>query len=136
MSLYLSKTEISSFRGDILPLQLLGREDLREAEIRWDASSPILSLKTFRGDEPENFNNGVLLTLKEVGTATVTARFEGKTYECTVNIREAKKAKKGDTLLFFAGDFHDHTSEIHNRPKFAARESGFPIDYLKKQKEG
>lgn len=135
MSLYLSKTEISSFCGDVLPLQLLGREDLREGEIRWTASSSILSLQTFRGNEPENFNNGVLLTLKKEGTATVTAEFEGKTYECTVNIREARKAKKGDTLLFFAGDFHDHTSEIHNRPKFAARESGFPIDYLKKQKE-
>ena len=94
MSLYLSKTEISSFCGDVLPLQLLGREDLREGEIRWTASSSILSLQTFRGNEPENFNNGVLLTLKKEGTATVTARFEGKTYECTVNIREEGRRKR------------------------------------------
>ena len=48
MDVTLSKTEISSFCGDILPLQLLGSEDLSQAQIRWSCSEEeILSIKIF-----------------------------------------------------------------------------------------
>lgn len=135
MSCYLSKTEISSFRGDIVPLQLLSDEDLSKAQIRWSCDGDLLSVRTFDGEDAECFNNGVLLTLKVPGTTTVTAEYDGRVYACTVNIREGKKAQKGDKMHFFAGDFHDHTSELHNHDLFAARDKDFPIDYLNRQKE-
>ena len=136
MDVRLSKTEISSFCGDILPLQLLGREDLTHAEIQWNCNDEtVLSVKDFKGTENESFNDGVLLTLKTPGTATVTAQWEGTTYSCAVSVRPRKTAKKDEVLNFYPGDFHDHTSELHNHDLFAAREKDFPIDYLNRQKE-
>ncbi|MBO5220940.1 MAG: discoidin domain-containing protein [Clostridia bacterium] len=131
----LSKTEISSFRGNVIPLQLISDTDLSKADIRWSCDGDILSIHTFSGEEEECFNDGILLTLKDIGTTTVTAQYESNTYSCTVTVREGKKAEKGDKMQFFAGDFHDHTSELHKHELFAAREKDFPIDYLNKQKE-
>ena len=135
MNCFLSKNEISSFCGDIVPLQLLSDTDLSKAEIRWTCETDILSVRTFEGDGAECFNNGILLTLKRPGTTTVTAELDGNRYTCTVAVREGKRAKKGDKMHFYRGDFHDHTCEVHNHDIFASREKDFPIDYLNKQKE-
>ena len=135
MNLKLSRTEISSFCGNVLPLKLTADADLSQAPIRWSCDDEsVLSVKTFAGEENESFNDGVLLTLKRPGRAVVTAEYEGETFSCSVSVRERKEAPAGK-LNFYPGDFHDHTSELHNHDRFAARETDFPIDYLNRQKE-
>ena len=136
MQIRLSKTEIHSFCGNVLPLYLISDTDLSAKDISFHTDNEhVVHVRTFPRNEPPYMAHGALLTLTGVGYATVRAEYAGQSYSCAVTVREMERAKAGEPLQYFLGDFHDHTSKIHNHQKFAEREEGFVIDYLNFQKE-
>ena len=134
MKLTLSKSKITSTVGTVLPLNLgFDSEDhktLAAKDIKWSVDTDVLSIRTFSGDDPKSFNNGVLLILNKVGTANVTAELEGKVYTCAVTVNEPTKVESGDELNYYIGDLHDHTGNYHDREEFANRTDGFQDVYL------
>lgn len=120
MRVSLSRSAISSFAGDVLPLYLKGDTDLSHADICWSVDGDSVTLSRFDRDENTPFTNGVLLSLQSPGNATVTALFEGNAYTCDVTVRARRIASDTDTLHFFRGDLHVHTTKLHNPEKFAA----------------
>jgi len=91
MSYYLSKSEISSFAGDVVCLKLMSEgneENLEKAPIFWGSDSDKIRIRLFDGDF--SVNDGILITLLEPGDATVTATYEGVTYECKIRIRQRR----------------------------------------------
>lgn len=133
MNCRLSKTKIESYQGDVLPLRLLGEEELTAAEIEWSVAGDCVIARSFWGDAPHSFNDGVMLTLAEVGEATVSATYGGETYTCTVTVRPMEKASSEDELCYYRGDFHCHTSQEHKAPAFAEDPSGIS-NYIQQMK--
>jgi len=130
MTVRLSRERIDSFCGNVLPLRLLSASDLSAAQIFWRTEGEAVALRTFSEEEEFPFNDGVLLTLMKPGKARVLAELNGAEYACDVTVRPIKTAAPDDTLHYYIGDFHDHTTTEHNHARFAARESGFPIDLI------
>ena len=124
----LSKNEINSFCGNVVPLTFKG-----EGKVNWSTDSDAVTIRTFSEGELA-FSNGVLLTLQKAGSATVTAECNAEKYQCKINIREMK-TWSGEPLNYYVGDLHDHTTDEHNHDKFIVRESGFPIDVINAVKE-
>ncbi len=126
---YLSHRSISTYRGNVLPLQLLGGEEYNLDKISWSTDNKKVvqitkfSRNALRGGE---FTSGVLLTFLEVGEATVTARYGKKAYACKIEVREMRHAEPSKDLQYFIGDMHDHTSNIHKLVAFAQRD---PSEY-------
>ncbi len=134
MNCKLSKTEIESFQGDVLPLWLEGDSDLTDAEIQWTVEGDCVTARSFKGDVPYSFHYGVLLTLVSPGEATVTATYEGQVYSCAVSVRPMEKASSNEELQYFFGDLHAHTSKDHKAPSFAEAVSTIP-DYVQHMKK-
>jgi len=134
MSLALSKSSVTSYRGDVLPLHLGFDSDqhaaLAKAEITWESDSDAVALRTFSGDDAMSFRHGVLLVLNRVGCAHVTATLDGVRYTCTVTVREPKTATSDDALQYYVGDLHNHTTHIHDHEAFIARTSEFQHEYI------
>ena len=124
----LSKNEINSFCGNVVPLTFKGK-----GKVNWSTDSDAVTVRTFSEGELA-FSNGVLLTLQKVGSATVTAECNGEKYECKINIREMK-TWSGEPLNYYVGDLHAHTTDEHNHDKFIVRETGFPIDMINAVRE-
>ena len=124
----LSYSNIESYVGDVVALSLIGGDELARADIKWGVTDgEIAKLRNFFGDDPQSFNNGVLITFKNEGSTIVFSELDGERYECMVTARPMKKAKKGDPLKYFFGDLHAHTSKEHNHEMFAALEAN-PVD--------
>lgn len=113
MRVSLSRSTIASFAGDVLPLYLKGEGDLLHADICWSVDGDAVTLSHFDRDENTPFTNGVLLSLQSPGNATVTALFEGNACTCDVTVRARRIASDTDTLHFFKGDLHAHTTKLH-----------------------
>lgn len=139
MSVELSKRNITSYKGDILPLHLGFDSDmhaaLAKADIKWTSDSDAVSLRTFSGDDEMCFNNGVLLILKKEGCANVTATLEGVSYTCRVTVREPKTANADEPLNYYVGDLHNHTTRIHSHQEFIERTSEFQQDFIRQIKD-
>ena len=133
---YLSKESISTYRGNVLPLQLLGGEEYNTDKITWSTDNKkVVQITCFskyrRGGE---FTNGVLLTFLEVGEATVTAKYGRKAYTCKISVREMHHAESSADLQYFVGDMHDHTANMHKLDAFAERaEELYPANHYMKQ---
>lgn len=113
----LSKTQIHSFVGDIIPLRLLGVSAFGLDPIRWHLSGNCVQMRTFSPDvcatwygDLDPFTDGILLTLCSPGQAVVTAVYEGTEYSCNIYIRERKVAQPDDLMQYYLGDMHIHTS--------------------------
>ncbi len=136
----LSSESISTFRGNVLPLRLLGGEPYSKEKITWKSSDEkIVQLtrynKNYRyGGE---FTDGVLLTFLEAGEAVVTAKLGRKEYSCKIEVREMKHAESSKELRYFVGDMHDHSYNKHSIADFTPRDASFyPINnYMKQMKE-
>lgn len=124
-----AKNEIFSFCGNVIPLTFEG-----DGKIKWSADSDKVSLRTFHECELA-FDNGVLVTLLKEGDATVFATSDGVKYPCKIHIRAMKHWSNEEACNYYAGDFHDHTTDEHNHDRFAVRESGFPKDVINSVKE-
>ncbi|MBE6713502.1 MAG: discoidin domain-containing protein [Ruminococcaceae bacterium] len=137
---YLSRESIFTYKGNVLPLRLLGGEDYNTDKIRWSTDNKtVIQIseysKNYRyGGE---FTNGVLLTFLEVGEAVVTAKYGRKTYTCKIEVREMRRASSSDKLQYFVGDMHDHTANMHKLDAFAQRDPElYPKNhYMKQMKE-
>lgn len=122
MSISLSKTQISSFVGDVLPLYLVdGDNDLSNSDIMWTASGESVQIRSFAHDPLTPFTHGVLITLKKEGEGEVTATYLGEQYTCRVFARAAKCANDNDDFQYYRGDLHTHTATTHTPAKFAAQ---------------
>jgi len=134
---YLSHEKISTFRGNVLPLQLLGGEEYDTAPILWQTDrKDVVQITRFSKDYHYGgeFTNGVLLTFLSAGEATVSAKCGKKTYACQISVREMKHTEPSADLCYFVGDMHDHTWTKHKLAEFCEREPQlFPIhNYMKK----
>lgn len=139
MSICLSKNKIESFRGNVVPLYInfdaIRRGEFEKADIIWSVEGDCVGLRSFSGEREMNFNNGVLLTLNNVGEAKVTAKYAGEEYVCNVTVREELKADPDGEMNYYLADMHDHTMLTHNAEKCIERESEFQIDYIDFLKE-
>ena len=131
MTVRLSREQIDSFCGNVLPIRLLSSADLSNQPIHWRVEGDSVALRTFSEEKEQPFSDGVLLTLIKPGSACVCAELNGESYRCPVNVRPMKTASADDELQYFIGDFHDHTTTEHNHARFAVRETGFPIDVIR-----
>ena len=138
---YLSHESISTYRGNVLPLMLLGGEtEFNLDKITWSTDNKkVVQITSFAknyryGGE---FTNGVLLTFLEVGEATVTAKFGRKAYTCKIEVREMRHDESSAGLRYFVGDMHDHTANMHKLDAFAQREPELcpKNHYMKQMKE-
>lgn len=125
----LSSERIESFVGNVLPLRLLGGEAYGMEKITWRLDGDCVKLKKFT-DAPNgvyddgDFTDGVLLTFVNPGTALVTATNDGVDYTCRIISRARTVHSSDETWNYYVGDMHIHTSHIHNRDRFCAREDG------------
>lgn len=134
-SIRLSASEISSYAGNVLPLQLLSsEEDLTRAPISWRIDGDAVELRSFASDPETPFTNGVLLTLMRAGEATVTATLRGRDYPCRVSVRPLRHRESGEKMQYFIGDLHDHTTKEHNHVRFRERSENFPMDMIETMK--
>lgn len=132
----LSKTNISTFCGNIVTLMLLSDKDISKEEINWISSDEsIVYIRDFKQSGTPNFSDGVLLVMMGEGRAEVKAEYNGNEYTCFVESREMKKASPDDNLNFYFGDFHTHTSNNHNKEEFPLRTDTTPLTVLKEIKE-
>ena len=124
----LTHDSISTYKGSVLPLQLLDEEEYTLEPIKWTTDDPKIVRITSFAEDPRGgkFTNGVLLTFLEVGSATVFATLDGKEYECKIEVREMICAEESEALQYFVGDMHDHTSNFHKRDAFSERD---PSEY-------
>lgn len=132
MKRYLSKEYISTFKGDVLPLCLLGGKLYSCDDIIWsvdnEACVQITDFKAYHNGG--RFTDGVLLTFLNVGKAKVKANFEGREYVCEICVRPMHYAQHNAKLNYYIGDMHDHTCDIHNFEDFSNRESSlYPENY-------
>ena len=135
MNCSLSNSNITSFRGDILPLWLVCDEDLSNEEVVWGVSGDSVKLTSLSDDGIYTVNHGVLLVFDKIGQSTVFADFKGRRYECSVICREINGLSEGDNVNYYLGNFHDHTSKDHNAETFPDRENDRPANYINKMKK-
>ena len=128
MCVRLSREKISSFVGDVLPLELLGVS--RDAEVDWSTVGAAAAIRTFTRDGIHSARHAVLVTLVGVGDATITAEYKGVSYTAEVSARAMKHAAPDAELGYYFGDMHDHTSMNHNTEEFATHKDGRIEDYL------
>ena len=127
----LTSTQIDSYCGNVVPLRLLGGTAYGKDPIVWESDSDSVQLTSFEGQEKGCFTDGVLLTLVKPGNAVVSARLVSKEYRCQVTVREMSTASSGQRLNYYIGDLHDHTCKKHKAEEFQAKESDFPIDFIR-----
>ena len=135
MCFKLSKTDVCSYVGDVLPLWLIADSDIENADIKWSALGDAVSIRSFADDEERPFTYGVLLRFDRVGKATVTAVFNHEEYKCEVSVREMKKASSDDELNYYRGDLHTHTTGIHKHDAFVNRTEEFQSEMVNFIKE-
>ena len=134
---YLSHDTISTYRGNVLPLQLLGGESYGTEKITWSVDhKKVVQITRFdKGNRyGGGFTDGVLLTFLEAGEAVVTARYGKKAYTCKIRVREMRKAESSKDLQYYVGDMHDHTANMHKPDDFARRDPAlYPASHYVRQ---
>lgn len=135
MKCYLSKTEIDTFCGNVLPLQLLAEEDISRKPIVWKVQGDAVSIRDFADGEEFPFGNGILITALKEGRAEVCAQLEGCRYVCQVRVSAPKTDSKSGKWNYYVGDLHIHTTLEHDHDQFAARTECFPCDVIRQISE-
>ena len=118
MKRQLSKPQICSFCGDVVPLYL---QNAGAATVEWSCSGNAVRLHSFADDECSPFTYGVLLILSKVGSAEVCAECEGERFTCRVQVRERRTADPAGEMQYFRGDLHTHAAATHTPEKYAAQ---------------
>ena len=130
----LSKTHISSYVSDVLPLSLVGEGIDKNSSVVWRTEGDIATLRTFSGKGQHSFDNGVLVSLVKSGEGRIIAELDGKEYSATVTARPMAHASSEDELNFYTADMHCHTTDIHEASEFAKHEKSDIsdlVDYVK-----
>ncbi len=129
MDIRISYEEFSSFVGDVRPIWLESDENLKNKKIGWGVKGDAVEIKSCAGCFHGAFRYGAFMTFVKEGEAIVYATFEDKKYECRVTSRARRDFSKGEQD-FFVGDFHTHTSHIHEHDLFLERDPGEMRAYL------
>ena len=130
----LSKTHISSYISDVIPLYLEGDGIDRNSPVMWRAEGDVATIRTFSGEGQYSFDNGVLVSLIKAGEGRIIAELDGKEYSATVTARPMSHASSEDELNFYTADMHCHTTDIHDASEFAKHEKSDIsdlVDYVK-----
>ena len=114
----LSRREICSFAGDVLPLYLQNAADVA---VKWQVAGDAVSLHGFAAEERDPFSYGVLVILQNPGEAEVCALCEGERYTCRVCVRERRVADPTQRPQYWRGDLHTHAASTHKAEKYAAQ---------------
>lgn len=128
MNIKLSKAEINSYLGDVLPISVISDAPLEADSVKWKIDGSSASYRSFEGDAELPFSDTVLVTLKSVGEARITATVEDISVSCNIKVRERKSSLGG--FEFFRGDLHSHTTHLHNHEQFISRSEGFQSDMI------
>ena len=130
----LSKTSISSYVSDVIPLYLIGEGLDKDSAVSWRVDGDAAVIRNFDNAGKHAFKNGILISLVKVGSATIVATYAGKEYSANIEARTMKTASSEDELQYFVGDMHCHTTDIHEADKFALHEKddiSDLVDYVK-----
>ena len=126
----LSKTYLESFAGDIRPLSV---PDCSET-VSWQVSdSHVVRLKEFAEDW--GFTDRVLVVLLNPGTAEITATCGDETMVCKLSVREPLTLLKNQPLRHWIADMHAHSTNIHKKVEFRARESETAEDMVRQVRD-
>lgn len=130
----LSKSIISSYVGDVIPLYLCGDGVDKNSKVTWNIEGDAATLRGFSGSGEHSFDNGILISLVKEGDGEVVAVFGDKEYRASVHARPMSHASSEDELNFYVGDMHCHTTDIHECDVFAKHETADIsdlVDYVK-----
>lgn len=127
----LSQAHLSSYVGDVLPLELTGEGITKDTPVSFSIAGDAATIRSFVGSGTYAFGNGVLVSFLAPGEAIITARYLDNEYTATVTVREMMSVNETTPLNYYIGDLHDHTSQIHNREEFAKHLSENIDDYVK-----
>jgi len=130
MSMRFTKDSVNSFCGHVVPLRIVCDRDISQESIIWTSDSEAVGIHSFAQGSPYSFHDGVLLTLRQIGHAVITAELNGEVCRCEVTVRERRTADPEEPMQYYIGDLHDHMSMIHNRKDFAVREGETIEEYL------
>ncbi len=134
--MHLSKTNITTFCGNIVTLRLLSEKNISKENIIWSSSNEnVVLIRDFKTTGTPNFSDGVLLVMIGVGKAQIKAELNGKSFICDVESTEMEKASADEKMNFYFGDFHTHTSQNHNREEFPKRTDSTPLSVLREVKD-
>lgn len=128
MNIKLSKTEIRSYLGDVLPISVISDTPLSPNSVKWEINGVSASYRSFENDAELPFSDTVLVSLKSPGEARITATVNDTSVSCDIKVRE-RESSLGD-FEFFRGDLHSHTTHLHNHEQFIARDAGFQGDMI------
>ena len=131
----LTHDSVSSYVSDVIPLKLLSDNGVRCEGVKWKVSGDAVCIREFINDPEIPFSDGVMVSLKCVGEATVTAEYMGISYECKVKVRERVHYSSDDKHNYYRGDMHTHTTRLHNHEEFLSRTEGFQSDMINFIKE-
>ena len=131
----LTHDSISSYVSDVIPLKLLSDNGVRCEGVKWKVSGDAVCIREFINDPEIPFSDGVMVSLKSVGEATVIAEYMGASYECKAKVRERAHYSSEDKHNYYRGDMHTHTTRLHNHEEFLARTDGFQTDMINFIKE-
>lgn len=126
----LSHEKINSYVGDVFPLKVISDNDISNESVKWTVAGDAVSIRSFDNDPELPFSDAVMLSLKKVGSATVTAEIGGKTCSLSVDVRERKEYLTESAINFYRGDMHTHTTRLHDHEAFINRTEGFQEDMI------
>ena len=135
MNFKLSKTDVISYVGDVFPVSILADEDLSLKEIKWSVCGDAVGFRGFSKDAEHPFSDTVMVSLKSVGEATLTADIDGTELSCNIRVRERRHTSSDGNFDYYRGDLHTHTTPIHNHGQFLDRKEGFQSDMINAIKE-
>ena len=126
----MSKDEVSSYLGDVLPLSLIGEGLSYLSDVSWRVEGDAVSLREFDTDADFGIKNGVLISLNSLGEASVYAKYLGEEYVTRVTVREMLESDNDECQVYLRGDMHHHTSMNHKHDEFAKHENEDIPDYV------
>lgn len=130
MGICLSKTEIRSFVGNVLPVWVKADVDLSGKNVQWHCSGDVVRIRSFADDEEFPFSDGVLLTLMKPGDAELTCTCGSTVLRCAVHAAARRTAQPDDLLKPYPADLHIHTSLDHNHDSFAQKQIETPEECI------
>lgn len=135
MKFKLSKYEVNSYIGDVFPVKAEADFDISEKRVIWSVDGDAAIFRSFENDPEIPFSDVVMVSLKKVGKATLTATLDGLSASCDITVRERRHFSSEDIHNYYRGDMHNHTPPLHNHELFINRTEGFQSDMLNDIKE-
>ena len=135
MKFKLSKGEVNSYVGDVFPIKVISEDDISGVSVGWRVVGDAVGYRSFENDPELPFSDTVLVSLRAVGEATLTASIGKDEASCKIIVRERKHTASDGEFNYYRGDLHNHTTPLHNHEQFINRTEGFQSDMINAIKE-